>query len=72
MGIKNIALKVQGTDDLNIDNLPLASDSVGSFKVYASASPENLDLDGKTEISFVAIDNKTGQQVTKNSVFISK
>jgi len=72
LGIKNINLKAVGTSDLNIDNLSVEPGNVGSFKVFARAEENNLDVSGKTKIQVIIADNKTGELATKNSVFISK
>lgn len=72
VGIKDISLKTVGTSDLNINNLPVEPDEVGSFKIFAGTKEDNLDASGKTKIKIIISDNKTGESSIKNSVFISK
>jgi polyferredoxin len=72
LGIKDIHLKTVGTSDLNVNNLSVEPDDVGSFKVFAGTKEDNLDISGKTKIQIIISDNKTGEIAVKNSIFISK
>jgi len=71
--IKYSAIKFEGTDDVNINNLPVKAGEVASFKVYLSVDEQNLEnKQGRNEVEFVIIDNKNNQKVEVESVFINK
>jgi cytochrome c oxidase accessory protein FixG len=72
-GINYFSIKVEGANDVGVDNLPVKAGQVDSFKVYLSVDEENLqDSNGKNKVEFVIIDNKNNQKVKVESVFMSK
>ncbi len=73
VGINYSAIKVEGIDEVSVDNLPVRAGEVASFKVYLSVAGENLiDNKGKNRVEFVIIDNKNNQEVKVKSVFMNK
>lgn len=71
--IKYSEIKVEGTEDLSVDNLPVKAGEVASFKIYLSVDGRDLeDSNGKNEVEFVIIDNKTNEEAEVESVFMSK
>jgi cytochrome c oxidase accessory protein FixG len=70
LGIKYSEIKIDGTDDLNKNNLPVKAGEVASFKVYLTIEEENLL--GRDEMRFVITDNKEGKSVITQTIFISK
>ena len=73
VGLNYSEAKVEGTEDLSVENLPVKGGEVASFKVYLSVDTINLpDSTGRNKVEFVIIDNQTQQQITANSVFISQ
>lgn len=72
-GITNLKLKLADIENVTIDSLKVIADSVGSFKIYASANQNDLDSEnGRTKIDFIVTDNKTGEVINYPGVFISK
>ncbi len=72
-GINYSVIKVEGTDDLRVDNLPVKAGEVANFKVYISADVDNLlGKTGRTKIEFIITDNKNNQEMIVKSVFMSK
>jgi cytochrome c oxidase accessory protein FixG len=72
-GINYSTIKIEGTDDLSADNLPVKANDVESFRVYLSADGANLlDKDGQNQVQFVITDNEDQQEVVVESVFMSK
>jgi len=71
--IKYSEIKVAGTEDMSVENLPVKAGEVSSFKVYLSVDSEDLqDSKGRNKVEFVIIDNKTNEEVEVGSVFMSK
>ncbi|MES2677757.1 MAG: cytochrome c oxidase accessory protein CcoG [Pseudomonadota bacterium] len=71
--IKYAAVKVEGTEDLSLENLPVKAGEVASFRIYLSVAGENLEnSQGRNEVEFVIIDNKNNQEVEVETVFMSK
>lgn len=69
-GIEGATLKVVGyaEDEVKSVELPVAGDTVGSFRVYVTAAPGSLD--GKaTEMDFVLTNKDTGEVVEHETLF---
>lgn len=69
-GIEGATVKVVGyaEDEVQSAVLPVAGDTVGSFRVYVTAAPAHLD--GKaTDMDFVLTNTATGQVVEHETLF---
>ena len=66
-GIEGVTVDVVG-NDVTAQNLPVASDSLESFRVFVSAPPASLE-DDSTDIRFLVIDQASGATVSYDSVF---
>ncbi len=69
-GIDNATLKVVGyaEDEVKSADLPVAGDTVGSFRVYVTAPVTSLD--GKaTDLEFVLTNKETGEVVEHETLF---
>jgi polyferredoxin len=71
--IRYSSIKFESTDDVSLKNLPVKAGEVASFRIYLAINSSDLEnSDGKTKIDFVIIDNKTGQEVRVESIFMSE
>ena len=71
-GVEEYKLKAQGVSGISADNLPVTADNVGSFKLYLTINPDQLNQQGrKNDINFIITDNETGEVTKHKAVFIN-
>jgi cytochrome c oxidase accessory protein FixG len=74
----NLQLKIEAATGIEQDNLPVESDSVGSFKLYATLPPSFFESHpevakkGRVLIDLLVTDKETNHQQKIPAVFISK
>lgn len=71
-GLQGVSIKTADSLEVSANNLPVKAGAVESFKIYISAHQENLlNKNSRDKIEFVIIDNKTNENFTTDSMFIS-
>lgn len=68
-GIDDLIIRVQGSHELSPENLQVFADSVGQFRIFASAQKQK---EHRMEIEFVITDLASGEKQTKKSIFVSE
>lgn len=72
-GVEEARLAVQSADGSTIDNLKVAPDSVGHFRIFLTVSKkEAAKINSSADIFFRVVDNATQNSDDVESVFISK
>ncbi len=67
-GIDDALVEVRGAGETSIHHMPVAADSVGHYRVFLSAPPQDS---AQKEVSFVLTDKIDGTKDTHQSIFIS-
>ncbi len=67
---QNFQIKVQNLIDINLSDIKVKNDSSKIIKIYVSTNPKNL-TNYKNKIKFLLVDNKTSEEVIKESIFIT-
>lgn len=68
-GIEGTVIKLQGTGELQPDNIPVLADSVGQFRLLVDA-PQTTS--GREDIEFVIRDKMNGNEARHDSYFIRR
>ena len=68
-GIENATIKLNTAGDVAPDNIYVEADSVGHYKVFVESEIEPQE---PFDIEFYLTDNKTGQKVEHETMFITK
>ncbi|MCC7260728.1 MAG: cytochrome c oxidase accessory protein CcoG, partial [Alphaproteobacteria bacterium] len=67
-GLKNVELRVQGSQDMDPSQLPVFADSVGHFRVFLAASGQS---EPRTEIEFTITEQSKRISVHEETIFVS-
>lgn len=67
-GLKGASLRVQGIENLKVDDLPVYADSVAHYRVFVTAEKPDQP---RREVEFTLQDNATLAQDSVESIFIS-
>lgn len=68
-GLENSTFKINSAGDVQNNDIAVAADSVGHYKVFVESKMQPED---PIDIEFSVIDNETGLKVEHDSMFISK
>lgn len=67
-GLDGLKFKLQGGNDVDVNNVPVFADSVGHFRAFIEAPKQE---EGRVPLYFEIKDNDTGTVSTYDSIFIS-
>lgn len=68
-GIENAAIRVQASNDIPADNLPVFADSVGHFRVFITAEKQT---NHRREITFQLMETSSSITTAKDTIFVSE